>query len=90
VSSEEKKKKKKKLLLFPSFLPLIFESKRKVLCEVTMSVQVARLRFAPSPTGKLHLGGMRTALFNYLWAKKLGGQLVLRIEDTDQVIAPAF
>ena len=44
-----------------------------------------RLRFAPSPTGKLHLGGMRTALFNFLWAKKLGGKLILRIEDTDQV-----
>ena len=42
-----------------------------------------RLRFAPSPTGPLHIGGLRTALFNYLYAKKTGGELVLRIEDTD-------
>ena len=40
-------------------------------------------RFAPSPTGYLHIGGLRTALFSYLWAKKSGGKFVLRIEDTD-------
>src|SRR5688572_2447853 len=43
-----------------------------------------RVRFAPSPTGGLHLGGMRTVLYNYLFAKKQGGDFVLRIEDTDQ------
>jgi len=43
-----------------------------------------RVRFAPSPTGYLHVGGARTALFNYLYARKLGGTFVLRIEDTDQ------
>ncbi|WP_127136041.1 glutamate--tRNA ligase [Flagellimonas oceanensis] len=43
-----------------------------------------RVRFAPSPTGPLHIGGLRTALFNYLFAKKNGGDFVLRIEDTDQ------
>ena len=43
-----------------------------------------RVRFAPSPTGGLHLGGVRTVLFNYLFAKKNGGDFVLRIEDTDQ------
>jgi len=43
-----------------------------------------RVRFAPSPTGPLHIGGLRTALFNYLFAKKKGGSFVLRIEDTDQ------
>lgn len=43
-----------------------------------------RVRFAPSPTGPLHIGGVRTALFNYLFAKKNGGTFVLRIEDTDQ------
>lgn len=42
-----------------------------------------RLRFAPSPTGHLHIGGARTALMNYLFAKKMGGEFVLRIEDTD-------
>lgn len=43
-----------------------------------------RTRFAPSPTGYLHIGGARTALFNYLFAKKHGGQFLLRIEDTDK------
>ncbi len=43
-----------------------------------------RCRFAPSPTGYLHIGGARTALFNYLFARKMGGTFVLRIEDTDQ------
>jgi glutamyl-tRNA synthetase len=43
-----------------------------------------RLRFAPSPTGYLHIGGVRTALFNWLWARKTNGVFVLRIEDTDQ------
>lgn len=43
-----------------------------------------RVRFAPSPTGPLHIGGVRTALYNYLFAKKHGGSFVLRIEDTDQ------
>ena len=43
-----------------------------------------RVRFAPSPTGALHIGGLRTALYNYLFARKHGGTFVLRIEDTDQ------
>ena len=46
--------------------------------------QKGRVRFAPSPTGPLHIGGVRTALFNYLFAKKHGGDFILRIEDTDQ------
>ncbi len=46
--------------------------------------QKVRVRFAPSPTGPLHIGGVRTALFNYLFAKKHKGDFVLRIEDTDQ------
>ncbi|MDO4230325.1 MAG: glutamate--tRNA ligase [Capnocytophaga sp.] len=45
---------------------------------------MVRVRFAPSPTGALHIGGVRTALFNYLFAKKHGGDFLLRIEDTDQ------
>ena len=43
-----------------------------------------RLRFAPSPTGYLHVGGARTALFNWLFAKHYGGQFLLRVEDTDR------
>nr|MBA2761860.1 glutamate--tRNA ligase [Segetibacter sp.] len=43
-----------------------------------------RVRFAPSPTGGLHLGGVRTVLYNYLFAKQHGGTFILRIEDTDQ------
>ena len=42
-----------------------------------------RTRFAPSPTGFMHIGGMRTALFNWLWARRNGGQFILRIDDTD-------
>jgi glutamyl-tRNA synthetase len=48
------------------------------------SQKTVRTRFAPSPTGYLHVGGLRTALYNYLYAKKMGGQFILRIEDTDQ------
>src|SRR5438105_14309384 len=47
-------------------------------------MEKARVRFAPSPTGYLHIGGVRTALFNWLWARKTGGTFILRIEDTDQ------
>ena len=46
--------------------------------------QKVRVRFAPSPTGPLHVGGLRTALFNYLFAKQNKGVFVLRIEDTDK------
>lgn len=51
------------------------------LCSMSKKV---RVRFAPSPTGGLHLGGVRTVLFNYLFAKKHGGDFIVRIEDTDQ------
>src|ERR1700731_4409044 len=47
------------------------------------SSSLPRVRFAPSPTGYLHVGGARTALFNWLFARHHGGTLVLRIEDTD-------
>ncbi|MEA3493814.1 MAG: glutamate--tRNA ligase family protein, partial [Candidatus Margulisiibacteriota bacterium] len=43
-----------------------------------------RVRFAPSPTGALHIGGARTALFNWLFARHNGGKFILRIEDTDR------
>ena len=49
-----------------------------------MMEKKVRVRFAPSPTGGLHLGGVRTALFNYLFAKKHNGTFILRVEDTDQ------
>ncbi|MDG1331310.1 MAG: glutamate--tRNA ligase [Crocinitomicaceae bacterium] len=49
-----------------------------------MSERPVRVRFAPSPTGPLHIGGVRTALYNYLFAKKHGGTFIIRIEDTDQ------
>ncbi len=49
-----------------------------------MSDKPVRVRFAPSPTGPLHMGGVRTALYNYLFAKKNNGTFLIRIEDTDQ------
>jgi glutamyl/glutaminyl-tRNA synthetase len=48
-----------------------------------MSSTPPRVRFAPSPTGRLHVGGARTALFNWLFARHHGGTMILRIEDTD-------
>lgn len=68
--------------------PPLFASARWFSCNSTRFNQVearVRVRFAPSPTGMLHLGGLRTALFNYLFAKSSGGTFILRIEDTDQV-----
>ena len=46
---------------------------------------MVRLRFAPSPTGYLHVGGLRTALFSFLYARQQGGRFVFRLEDTDPV-----
>ena len=54
------------------------------MIKIPLVVNKVRVRFAPSPTGPLHIGGLRTALFNYLFAKKMGGKMILRIEDTDQ------
>ncbi len=48
-----------------------------------MADRKVRVRFAPSPTGALHIGGVRTALYNYLFARQHGGEMVFRIEDTD-------
>ena len=58
-----------------NFTPLIFK--------MNMSARKVRVRFAPSPTGALHIGGVRTALYNYLFARQHGGDLIFRIEDTD-------
>ena len=52
--------------------------------EATMAGSAVRVRFAPSPTGYLHIGGARSALFNWLFAKQLGGTFILRMEDTDE------
>ncbi len=52
--------------------------------EIFYQMSEVRVRFAPSPTGPLHIGGVRTALYNYLFAKNKGGRMILRIEDTDQ------
>ena len=48
-----------------------------------MTERKVRVRFAPSPTGALHIGGVRTALYNYLFARQHGGEMIFRIEDTD-------
>ncbi len=48
-----------------------------------MTQRKVRVRFAPSPTGPLHIGGVRTALYNYIFARQNGGDMILRIEDTD-------
>jgi glutamyl-tRNA synthetase len=61
-----------------TFAPLLNSVSKKY-----MSERKVRVRFAPSPTGPLHIGGVRTALYNYLFAKQHGGELILRIEDTD-------
>jgi glutamyl-tRNA synthetase len=62
----------------------LFGKKRKTETYLCFMSKRVRVRFAPSPTGGLHLGGMRTVLYNYLFAKKNGGDFILRIEDTDQ------
>lgn len=51
---------------------------------LSLATVTVRVRFAPSPTGYLHIGGVRTALFNWLWARKTGGAFILRVEDTDR------
>ena len=56
---------------------------KKFLGEIYMLQQEIRVRFAPSPTGPFHIGGARSALFNWLLAKKYNGKFVMRIEDTD-------
>lgn len=84
-----KRKKHKKHIFVPLAdlrRAIIFQSSKRMVLKTifpTMEKKV-RVRFAPSPTGGLHLGGVRTALFNYLFAKKHDGTFILRIEDTDQ------
>ena len=54
------------------------------MLSLTKKRMSVRVRFAPSPTGPLHIGSLRTALYNYLFAKRNSGSFILRIEDTDQ------
>ncbi len=54
------------------------------MAESSSQTAAPRVRFAPSPSGYLHIGGARTALFNWLWARKMGGTFIVRVEDTDQ------
>jgi len=65
----------------------IYKNKNKATSQLSANPDLAsekiRVRFAPSPTGFFHIGSARTALFNYLFAKKSGGKFILRIEDTD-------
>src|SRR5690625_4014742 len=56
----------------------------KIQDDILSMKEKVRVRFAPSPTGFLHIGGLRTALYNYLFARHHGGSFILRIEDTDQ------
>ena len=68
----------------PAFRPCIFEQNDNRKGTMHTGNNQVRVRFAPSPTGYLHVGGLRTALFNYLFARKEKGTFILRIEDTDQ------
>jgi len=63
---------------------VVRKSRTALFSGLIMENQV-RVRFAPSPTGPLHIGGVRTALFNFLFARRQSGVFLLRIEDTDQV-----
>ena len=69
------------MVLFPWFRVIM---NRQYLYKKFYMTNSVRVRFAPSPTGPLHIGGVRTALYNYLYARKHNGKFVLRIEDTDQ------
>lgn len=75
-------------MIFRTFAPLFSQAFRLRLSENAImsdhTTGPVRVRFAPSPTGALHIGGVRTALYNYLLARKTGGTFILRIEDTDQ------
>ena len=70
---------------FRIFKSVIPESCLSTRC-LSVNSNPVRVRFASSPTGFIHLGGLRTAFYNYLFAKKHNGQFILRIEDTDQVL----
>lgn len=66
------------------YVPVLYNERHLLFRTIRMAETPVRVRFAPSPTGLLHIGGLRTALYNYLIARKQGGAFILRIEDTDQ------
>lgn len=66
-----------------SFFSFALTWRHPFIKRTIMSERKVRVRFAPSPTGPLHIGGVRTALYNYLFARQHGGDMVFRIEDTD-------
>jgi glutamyl-tRNA synthetase len=78
-------REKKKALIEPLPPPLTLEEIRRLSGDQVRAPKQPVFRFAPSPTGHLHIGGARTALMNYLAAQKMGGKFVLRVEDTDQL-----
>lgn len=65
-------------------MPYFLKSMNGASVKIDLMTKEVRTRFAPSPTGFLHIGGVRTAFFNYLYAKQNGGKFILRLEDTDQ------
>ncbi len=73
----------------PQLRPLGADEIRAIAGDDAKLAKKPKVRFAPSPTGHLHIGGARTALMNYLFAQRMGGDFVLRIEDTDQVRSKA-
>nr|CAD2170379.1 unnamed protein product [Meloidogyne enterolobii] len=72
------------LMIYRRLFSFLIQNVRHYSLESSNNYKNVRVRFAPSPTGQLHLGSLRTALFNYLFAKKYGGSFLLRIEDTDR------
>jgi glutamyl-tRNA synthetase len=72
-------------MLEPGLKALTLDEIRALAGEHVRAPKKPKVRFAPSPTGRLHIGNARTALMNYLFAKKIGAQFLLRIEDTDQL-----
>src|SRR6185369_10595723 len=68
----------------PSTRPKIPRSSNTIRELLSSMAEEIKVRIAPSPTGKFHIGTARTALFNYLFAKKFGGKFIVRIEDSDQ------
>lgn len=76
--------KSMKIIGFERALFFLRPAQSCIFAAILLMDKKVRVRFAPSPTGPLHIGGVRTALYNYLFARKHGGDFILRIEDTDQ------